>query len=493
MRSSGVLMHISSLSAPYGIGTMGQQAREFVDFLQKSGQHYWQILPICPTGYGDSPYQTFSTFAGNPYFIDLDTLHIQGLLEQSEYETVYWGDTAESVDFGVLYENRYPVLRKAAKRFLEHEPASYEAFCKEQSFWLDDYALFMTLKNVHHGKAWQEWPDSFKNREEAALLQANVQYADEIAFWKVLQYLFYEQWNSLREYANERGISIIGDLPIYVALDSADVWANPEEFQLKEDKMPIEVAGCPPDGFSAIGQIWGNPLYDWERMEQEGFRWWIKRISYLTKVYNVLRIDHFRGFDSYFAIPYGADTAAGGHWCKGPGMKLFNAVEKQIGLQKIIAEDLGFLTDSVKQLLADSGFPGMKVLQFAFDSRDANSIEYFPHRYTTHCVAYVGTHDNDTVQGWIRAISEEDAELAKRYLPLTEPSQYHWEMMAALFKSVAELTIVQAQDLLGLGSEARMNTPSTSEGNWQWRARSGVFDDALAEKLKSYMELFGRV
>lgn len=493
MRSSGVLMHISSLPAPYGIGTMGQQARVFVDFLQKSGQRYWQILPICPTGYGDSPYQTFSTFAGNPYFIDLDMLMEAGLLEKSEYDTIVWGSTPEKVDFGILYEKRYPVLQKAAKRFLEHTPKKYEIFCIEQSAWLDDYALFMTLKNVHGGKPWQEWPNALKNREQTALLQASIQYADEIAFWKVLQYLFYEQWNSLREYANERGISIIGDLPIYVALDSADVWANSEEFQLNDEKMPIEVAGCPPDGFSAIGQIWGNPLYDWERMEQEGFGWWIKRIAYLTKVYNVLRIDHFRGFDSYFAIPYGADTAAGGHWCKGPGMKLFDAVEQKIGSKEIIAEDLGFLTESVKQLLADSGFPGMKVLQFAFDSRDANSIEYFPHHYTPHCVAYVGTHDNDTVQGWIRAISAEDAELAKRYLPLTEESQYHWEMMNALFKSVAELTIVQAQDLLGLGSEARMNTPSTSEGNWQWRAKEGVFDDALAQTLKSCMELFGRI
>ncbi len=493
MRSSGVLMHISSLSTSYGIGTMGQSAREFVDFLQKSKQRYWQILPICPTGYGDSPYQTFSTFAGNPYFIDLDMLEEAGLLQKSDYDTIDWGKNPQKVDFGLLYEKRYPILHKAAKAFLQHVPDKYFDFCTKQSFWLDDYALFMTLKQVYGGKAWQEWPQPLKNREVLALDEAKKQYCDEISFWKVLQYLFYEQWTALQTYANERDILIIGDLPIYVALDSADVWANPEEFQLNEQMLPVEVAGCPPDGFSAKGQIWGNPLYDWDKMEQEGFWWWIRRIAYLTNVYNVLRIDHFRGFDSYFAIPYGSDTAATGHWCKGPGMKLFDAVEQAIGRKEIIAEDLGFLTDSVKQLLHDSGFPGMKVLQFAFDSRDANSIEYFPHNYTSHCVAYVGTHDNDTVQGWIRTISKEDANLAKAYLPLTDPDMYHWEMICALFKSVAELAIVQAQDLLGLGSEGRMNTPSTSDGNWQWRAKPDVFTDELAQKLLAYTTLFGRV
>lgn len=492
MRSSGVLMHISSLPSPYGIGTMGRAARDFVDFLQKSGQRYWQILPICPTGYGDSPYQTFSTFAGNPYFIDLEMLTEAGLLEKNDYADIDWESTPDRVNFGALYEKRYPVLRKAAKKLGEKVPERYQDFCEKQSFWLDDYALFMTLKDANDGKAWQEWPEGLKNREEAALHKAREQYAEELTFWKILQFLFYEQWQSLRRYANEKGISIIGDLPIYVALDSADVWAKPEEFQLDENRLPIEVAGCPPDGFSAKGQLWGNPLYDWDKMEKEGFSWWIKRIEYLTNVYNVLRIDHFRGFDSYFAIPYGADTAAGGCWKKGPGMKLFDAVEQAIGHKEIIAEDLGFLTESVKKLLSDSMFPGMKVLQFAFDSRDANSVEYFPHNYPVHCVAYVGTHDNDTVQGWIAAISEEDAALAKAYLPLTNPAEYHWEMMQALWKSVAELTIVQAQDLLGLGSESRMNTPSTSAGNWQWRAKPGVFTDALAQKLLEQIKLFGR-
>ena len=492
MRSSGVLMHLSSLPAPFGIGTMGQAARDFVDFLRKGGQSYWQILPICPTGYGDSPYQSFSTFAGNPYFIDLDTLTEEGLLEKKDYEDIDWESTPDKVNYGALYEKRYPVLQKAATNFLKNQPADYAAFCKKNASWLEDYALFMTLKGIFDGKPWHEWPDSLRNREPAALAEAMEQYRAQISFWKVLQYLFFNQWANLRKYANEKGISIIGDLPIYVALDSVDVWAAPELFQLDENRLPVEVAGCPPDGFSENGQLWGNPLFDWDGMEKDNYSWWVKRIGYLTQVYNILRIDHFRGFDSYFAIPYGADTAKDGHWKKGPGMKLFFAVEQSIGHQEIIAEDLGFLTDSVKQLLADSGFPGMKVLQFAFDSRDANNAEYFPHNYSSHCVAYVGTHDNDTIQGWIKSISKEDADCAKKYLPLNNPEEYHWEMMQALWKSVAKLTIVQAQDLLGLGSESRMNIPSTNSGNWTWRAMPGSFTGELADKLLEYTRLFER-
>ncbi len=486
-------MHISSLSSPYGIGTMGQCARDFVDFLAKAKQSYWQILPVCPTSYGDSPYQSYSTFAGNPYFIDLDELQKEGLLEKSEYENIDWENEPERVNYGALYNKRYPVLRAAAKRFLQKPQTEFEEFCKVNAYWLDDYSLFMTLKNVNKGLAWLEWPEDQRNHETETLKKMKEQNAEEIQFWKVLQFLFFHQWEKLRAYANENGVDIIGDLPFYVALDSVDAWAHSELFQLDEERKPTGVAGCPPDGFSATGQLWGNPLFNWEVHEKENYSWWIQRIGYLCKVYNVLRIDHFRGFDSYYAIPYGDEDASRGKWHEGPGMKLFRAMEEVIGPQRIIAEDLGFLTESVKQLLEDSGFPGMKVLEFAFDKREANHVDYLPENYTNHCVAYTGTHDNDTVQGWFVTANPEDIEFAKEYLGCTEPENYHWDMMEALWASVADYAIVQAQDLLGLGSESRMNTPSTMAGNWQWRALPGSFDDKLAEKLAHYTELNRRI
>lgn len=493
MRSNGILMHLSSLPSPYGIGSMGKPAREFADFLQAAGQAYWQLLPVCPTGYGDSPYQSFSTNAGNPYFIDLADLKEDGLLEASDYEFIDWESTQGDVNYGVLYEKRYPVLRKAVKRFLSAPAGDYEAFCFENAFWLDDYALFMTLKNAYGGKGWQEWEPGLKNRKPEALAAACSEYAEELAFWKVLQYLFFHQWKKLRKYVNEKGISIIGDLPIYVSLDGVDAWAHPELFQFDENLCPKEVAGVPPDGFSADGQLWGNPLYDWEYMAKDGYSWWIQRIKYLCSVYDVLRIDHFRGFDSYFAIPYGDTNAKCGQWKKGPGMNLFRAVEKAIGKQPIIAEDLGYLTDSVKQLLSESGFPGMKILEFAFDKRDANSIEYLPWKYPVNCVAYTGTHDNDTCVGWMKSANREDIETAVECLGLTEEEGYHWGMMRALWSTAAGLTMVQMQDVLGLGSETRMNAPSTVGKNWRWRALPGSFGSDLAVKLRHKMEIYGRL
>lgn len=493
MRNSGVLMHISSLPSPHGVGALGKTAKEFVDFLKKAGQSYWQILPVCPTSYGDSPYQSFSTFAGNPYFIDLDELEKEGLLEKSEYETIDWESEADRVNYGALYNKRYPVLRLAAKRFLENEPEAFNAFCLQNAYWLNDYALFMTLKDYCDGKAWMEWPVSLRDRDEKVLSIIEDQEQEKIQFWKVVQFLFFEQWNEIRSYANEQGIDIIGDLPFYVALDSVDVWAHPELFQLDEERKPVEVAGCPPDGFSATGQLWGNPIFDWKMHEKTGYEWWINRIGYLCKVYNVLRIDHFRGFDSYYAIPAGESDATNGKWYDGPGMKLFGAMEEKIGKQRIIAEDLGFLTDSVKQLLKDSGFPGMKILEFGFDKREASHEDYLPENYPVHCVAYTGTHDNDTVQGWFESANDEDIEYAKEYLNLDDDAaNYHWGMMEALWESMAELTLVQAQDLLGLGKESRMNTPSTMGTNWCWRALPGSFDDALAEKLAACMKKYNR-
>ena len=492
MRKSGILMHLSSLSSPYGIGTMGSTAREFVDFLQASGQTYWQLLPICPTSYGDSPYQSYSTFAGNPYFIDLEELCEMGLLDKTDYESIDWENTPDRVNYGALYQKRYPVLRKAVNAFLKNVPEDFLEFCEKNDFWLSDFALFMALKDVHGGAAWSEWDISFRNREEVALEKAKEEQKENILFWKVIQYLFFKQWNELKTYANNKGILVIGDLPIYVSLDSVDVWAHPELFQVDENKVPKEVAGCPPDGFSADGQLWGNPLYDWDYMEKTNFKWWVDRIEYICKVYDLLRIDHFRGFDSYYAIPYGETTAKNGCWKQGPGMKLFNEVEKTIGRQAIIAEDLGYLTDSVKKLLKDSGFPGMKVLEFAFDSRDASGNEYLPHNYVENCVAYTGTHDNDTVMGWFEDASDEDVAYCKEYLCIADDSNLNWDMMGAVWRSVANLTIMQAQDILGLGSESRMNQPSTVGSNWCWRAEPGIFTKELADKLSHKMDIYGR-
>ncbi len=491
MRAAGVLLHLSSLPSPYGMGTMGQTARSFVDFLVRSGMKYWQLLPICPTSYGDSPYQSFSTFAGNPYFIDLDLLEEEGLLQKSEYQNLPWGDDPARVDYGLLYQNRFRVLALACRRLLAQAPHQYQTFCRENQFWLEDYALFMALKNKNGGGPWTQWPQPLKNREPQALAQAREELGEDVDFWKGVQYLFFSQWRALKEYANSRGIQIIGDLPIYVAADSVDVWSDPSAFQLDENLLPTQVAGCPPDGFSATGQLWGNPLYDWEAMARDGYTWWIRRIQVLCSTYDILRIDHFRGFAGYYSIPYGSTDACNGQWRTGPGMALFRAVEKALGRLPIIAEDLGFLTPDVRQLLADSGFPGMKVLEFGFDSRDGG--DYLPHTYPRNCVVYTGTHDNEPILGWFDTAPADDTALAVEYLRLTREEGYHWGMMAAAWASVGDLAIVQAQDLLGLGHSSRMNTPSTLGGNWCWRALPGAFDDALAAKIHRQLELYGRL
>ena len=491
MRASGVLMHLSSLPSPYGIGTMGRAAREFVDFLAAAGQRYWQILPICPTSYGDSPYQSFSTFAGNPYLIDLDLLAADGLLQREEYADIDWESTPDRVNYGALYRKRWEVLRKACGRLLQDPPAAYADFCAENAFWLPDYALFMALKDEHGGCAWTQWEPALRRRDPAALDAARTRCAGAIGFWQAVQYLFFAQWRALKHYANRKGVFIIGDLPIYVAADSVDVWSAPEAFQLGEDLLPTEVAGCPPDGFSATGQLWGNPLYNWDAMAQNGYAWWVRRIRVLCSTYDVLRIDHFRGFAGYYAIPYGSTDACNGRWRTGPGIALFRAVEKALGKRDIIAEDLGFLTDDVRELLRESGYPGMKVLEFAFDSRDGG--DYLPHTYTRHCVVYTGTHDNEPVNGWFDTAPAADTRKAVDYLKLTREEGYHWGMMRAAWASVADLAIVQAQDLLGLGHEARMNVPSTLGTNWCWRALPGAFDDALARKVRHHMELYGRL
>ena len=491
MRSSGILMHISSLPSRYGIGTFGKEAYRFADFLKKAGQSYWQILPICPTSYGDSPYQSFSAFAINPYFIDLDMLSDDGLLKPEEFDRINWGDDESKVDYEIIYNNRYKVLKKAYIRFKKKLPADYDDFCTENSFWLNDYALFMAIKDANKGIVWNAWEKGLKLRDKESIAKAAEKYSNAIGFYKMQQYLCFKQWSRLKEYVNSLGLKTIGDMPIYVSADSADVWSRPDQFLLDENGNPTEVAGCPPDAFSEDGQLWGNPLYDWPRMEKEDFSWWCKRISFAFKVFDTLRIDHFRGFEAYYCIPYEAKTAIDGVWKKGPGMKLFNAIKKNCGDLPIIAEDLGYLTEDVRKLLKDSGFPGMKVLQFAFDSREES--DYLPHSYDKNCVVYTGTHDNDTIMGWTKTAAPTDVEYARQYMHVGENDGFNWIMMKTAWASPADTAIMMMQDFMGLSSEARMNEPSTLGGNWQWRIDGACINDWLAgiiyENTKIYCRL----
>ena len=423
--------------------------------------------------------------------IDFDDLKKEGLLQEEEYASISWGDNPARVDYSLLYSHKFSVLRTACSRISGALSERFQAFCKEQKVWLNDYALYMSIKDYYDGQSWQEWPETLQKREKDSLEAIRQELTDEILFWKKVQFLFFYQWDKLKAYAEENNIKIIGDLPIYVSYDSADVWAHPEEFQLDENLCPIEVAGCPPDGFSADGQLWGNPLFNWDYMKETGYQWWVNRIAYQSKIYDVIRIDHFRGFDEYYAIPYGDSTAKNGHWKPGPGMDLFTTIENKLGKLPIIAEDLGFLTDSVKQLLASTGFPGMKVLEFAFDSRDTGS-GYLPHCYPNNCVVYTGTHDNDTILGWFETAPEEFQNNAIRYLRLTKEEGYHIGMMRCAWASVADTAIMQMQDFLGLGVEGRMNTPSTLGGNWTWRCLPGDYNNELADWLHDEMEIYQR-
>lgn len=489
-RSAGILMPIFSLPSPYGIGTMGQAARDFVDFLEAGGQSYWQLLPIGPTSYGDSPYQSFSSFAGNPYFIDLDELAEWGLLEPEEYQNLDWGSDPRRVDYETLYKTRFDVLRLACSRLGRGDLLELGRALLDRS-WLKEYALFMALKTKYNGISWLEWPEGVRLRQPEALKEAREELAEEIKFWERVQLLFFSQWWSLKEYANQKGISIIGDLPIYVALDSADVWADPGQFQLDENLIPTEVAGCPPDAFTADGQLWGNPLFDWERMKGDGYSWWLKRIGFQFQLFDVLRIDHFRGFDEYYAIPFGDATARNGRWKPGPGLDFFKAINKGLGRREIIAEDLGFLTDSVRGLLRDTGYPGMKVLEFAFDPVNRDS-EYLPHRYGRNCVVYAGTHDNETIEGWLEAASPSVRGYARRYFQLSRREGWAWGVMRGAWASVADLAVMQMQDLLSIGAEGRINIPSTLGGNWQWRMLPGQADGKLAHRLLQSTLLYNR-
>lgn len=489
MRTSGILMPIFSLPSPHGIGTFGKKAYEFVDFLVKGGQSYWQILPLNPTNYGDSPYQSFSSFAGNPYFIDLDMLLEEGLLTAAEILEADFGDDPESVDYGKLYHNRIPLLKTAYSRFKAN--AKYKAFCKENAYWLDEYALFMALKNAHNDIAWENWEDELRFRSKKAIAEVKKEYAEVIDFYRFVQFKFDQQWQALKAYANDNGIKIVGDIPIYVAYDSADTWSDPSQFWLDEELKPVKVAGCPPDAFSEDGQLWGNPLYRWDVMKNDGYSWWKKRLGYAMKLYDLIRIDHFRGFEAYYTIPYGDKNAKKGSWKKGPNLALFNEMKKEFGDDlPIIAEDLGFLTEGVYKMLRKSGFPGMKVMQFAFDGRAEN--EYLPHNHIKNCVVYTGTHDNDTIMGWYETASKKSLEQAKKYMHFSEDEGFNWTMMRTALMSVADTVILMMHDLIGLDSKARINTPSTVGGNWQWRIADGCINDWLAKILLENTTTYGR-
>lgn len=489
MRKNGILMPIFSLPSPHGIGTFGKAAFEFVDFLNKGAQSLWQILPLNPTNFGDSPYQSFSSFAGNPYFIDLDLLTDEGLLTASEIESFDFGNDPESIDYEKLYNTRYKALKIAFDRFKKDK--KYSEFTAENAYWLDSYALFMAIKSANGGKAWYEWDSAFKKSEPAALSKAQGELAEDIEFHKFLQFKFNEQWFLLKEYANQNGVEIIGDIPIYVALDSADVWASPEQFLLNDDYTPKAVAGVPPDAFSSDGQLWGNPLYDWKYMKKTGYSWWKQYLGHALKMYDTVRIDHFRGFESFFAIPYGDADAKGGKWVKGPDTDLFKALRAEFGKNlPIIAEDLGIITPKVRKMLKATGFPGMKVLQFAFDGNSDNT--YLPHNLESNCVIYTGTHDNDTIMGWLESSNRDTVKQAKNYFNYQDNNGFNWAMMKAAMASVADTCILMMGDLLGLDSSGRINTPSTLGNNWKWRIKRECINDWLADILKENTQLYGR-
>ena len=490
MRTSGVLMPIFSLPSKYGIGTLGKSAFEFIDFLKKAGQSYWQILPTGVTGFGDSPYQSVSAFAGNPYFIDLDLLVEDGYITKNDVEALEWGKDYSKVDYEVLFNSKYQILRIAYKVFKNNIPADFEEFINENEHWLEDFALYSALKAYHGGASFDSWERGYLKRENEFIEKAKNELCEDIGFYKFVQYLFNKQWQALKKYANKNGVGIIGDIPIYVAYDSADVWSCPEQFQLDKDYTPKAVAGCPPDAFSDDGQLWGNPLYDWEYMKKDGFSWWIKRIEHCSKLFDVVRIDHFRAFSAYYSIPYGDENAKRGVWKECPGKELFDALKNKLGKLNIIAEDLGTIDDDVRKLLKYTGFPGMKVLQFAFDPESESS--YLPHNIDKNCVVYTGTHDNNTIIGFMKSRTPSELKFIKEYLRINDNDSYNWTFIKSAMATCADTVIFQMQDFLGLDNSARINTPSTNENNWQWRIGEGCTNDWLAQIIYDITKLYYR-
>ena len=494
-RESGILLSIASLPSRYGIGCFSKEAYAFVDQLKQAGQSCWQILPLGPTSYGDSPYQSFSTFAGNPYFISLEDLIEEGVLTRKECDSADFGAYPDAVDYAKIYKERFPLLRLAYERSNISQDEEFRQFLADNRWWLEDYALFMAVKSRFDGKSWLQWAEDIRLRRQNALDYYRRELYYDIEFNEYLQFKFIRQWNKLKSYANKNGIRIVGDIPIYVAMDSADAWAHPELFELDKDNAPAAVAGCPPDGFSSTGQLWGNPLYRWDYHRQTGYQWWISRLSYCYRLYDVVRIDHFRGFDQYYSIPAGSDTAIGGHWEQGPGIGFFHAVKQALGEKEIIAEDLGYVTDSVRRLVKDSSFPGMKVLEFAFDSRDSGcASDYLPHNYPENCVAYTGTHDNETITGWFGSITPAERRLARDYLcdSHTPENRLHLSFISLIMRSQARLCIIPLQDYMGLDNDCRINTPSTVGENWKWRLLPGQVTKELLGTIGAVTLRYGR-
>ena len=496
MRKSGILMPIASLPSEYGIGCFSKSAYDFADWLKSAGQSYWQILPLCPTGFGDSPYQSFSTFAGNPYFISLKELINQGLLTRKECDEIDFGAQDNKIDYEKQYKNRFSLLRRAYMRSDIENNRDFTVFCHQNNYWLEDYSLFMALKDKFNNVSRTDFDTEYRLKDTDITNKIKDEPGDEIMFWKFVQFEFYRQWENLKTYAHKNNISIIGDMPIYVSSDSSDVWANPSLFELDRTGTPLSVAGCPPDGFSQNGQLWGNPLYNWEYHKKTKFEWWIKRIKHSFNLYDVVRIDHFRGFDEYYSIKFGSENAKNGVWRKAPGNELFKTVESALGKKDIIAEDLGFITDSVKKLLKDCQFPGMKILQFAFDSRDSsNANEYIPHNYPFNSVAYTGTHDNFTLVGWYKSISQAERKTVRDYLcdSYTPDSHIHKPLISLILRSNSKLCIIPIQDWLGLDDNARINVPSTTGNNWCWRIKKEQLDSRTAKEIYKMTKLYSRL
>lgn len=489
-RGAGILLPISSLPSPYGIGSLGKEAYEFVDRLKEAGQRYWQVLPIGPTSFGDSPYQSFSAFAGNPYFIDFDILIHEGLLTQEEVDAYSWYDQPDDIDYARLYRQRFEVLRKAYGRSKHETSKQYAEFLTENENWLPDYALYMAVKADHENKEWLSWEEPVLKREETALRKCREQLHDEIGFYMFLQFKFDEQWKTLKSYANRHGISLIGDIPIYVALDSADVWANTEQFQLDHDLQPVCVAGCPPDAFSDYGQKWGNPLYDWDKMEADGFLWWRKRMKNSARLYDVIRIDHFLGIIKYYTIPYDMPDAIQGSYEQGPGQKLLDAVNESIGNKKIIAEDLGVSIPEVEKVLEYNNYPGMKVLEFAFGGDRKNP--HLPYNYTHNCVCYGGTHDNETLLGYFNERNDGELGYAYDYLDTRDKCRMVDMVFRAAYSSIAVLTIFSVQDILKLDNSARMNFPSSLGNNWKWRMKKNQLNWEHLNAMRYLASVFDR-
>ncbi len=496
-RHSGILLSITSLPSKYGIGCFDKAAYEFVDFLERTGQRYWQILPLGATSHvdaADSPYQAYSAFAGNPYFISLDALVEEGVLTEEECEVIDFGGVLDKVDYDALFEKRLPLLHTAYERSNISQNAAFHEFCKNNFWWLDDFALFMSVHDFFEGVSWTEWPDDIRMHYGPALDYYREKLYYEVEFQKYLQFKFWEQWKKLKEYANSKHILIVGDMPIYVSPDGSDVWAQPDMFQLDEQNMPSQIAGCPPDSFSADGQVWGNPLYRWERHKETGYHWWVTRMWYGYQLYDIIRLDHFRGFDEYFAIPIGG-TALEGHWEKGPGMELFHTLKEKLGNCDIIAEDLGLMTDSVRNLVKDSGYPNMKVVQFAFEVEDIGGAnEYLPHNYDNNCVVYTGTHDNDTAYGWFSNLDKATEKYVRAYLRYndTDAKDIHLKLIDLAMMCCAKMCIIPMQDWLGLDNSAKMNTPGTAGINWGWRMKAEQITPELEEEILGRTKLYGR-